>query len=115
MQLSYRIRGAAHTIECAVAAGELELNIMEPVIVDSLINILDDLTASAETMASKCVEGLSWDGSSIEAHAQAGFDKWIAMAAEKGYDATVAEVQRARAGKPGEIGRGTMSTSSTTV
>ena len=101
MQLSYRIRGNAHTVECAVAAGELELNIMEPVIVDSLITIFEDLTAGAETMATKCVDGLAWDGPKLEHHAQAGFDKWIAMAAERGYDATVAEVQKARAQEAG--------------
>lgn len=97
MQLSYRIRGAAHTVECAVAAGELELNIMEPVIVDSLLNIFENLTASAETFARKCIAGLTWDGRRLEENLTSGFDRWVIMAAEQGYDATTLEVAKARA------------------
>jgi aspartate ammonia-lyase len=96
MQLSYRIRGAAHPVEWAVAAGELELNIMEPVIVDSLLNIFDDLTTSADTFAAKCIAGLTWDGRRLEENLASGFDKWVTMAAEQGYDATTMEVAKAR-------------------
>ncbi|HKU31323.1 MAG TPA: MFS transporter [Arthrobacter sp.] len=96
MQLSYRIRGRAHTVECAVAAGELELNIMEPVIVDSLLNIIDDLSTGAETFARKCITGLSWDGPRLEENLNAGFDRWVTMASEQGYDATSLEVAKAR-------------------
>ena len=96
MQLSYRIRGAVHTVECAVAAGELELNVMEPVIVDSLLNIFSDLTTSAETFARKCIAGLTWDGRRLNANLAAGFDRWVTMAAEQGYDATTLEVAKAR-------------------
>lgn len=96
MQLSYRIRGAAHTVECAVAAGELELNIMEPVIVDSLLNIFEDLTASAETFARKCIAGLTWDGRRLKENLSSGFDRWVTMASEQGYDATTLEVAKAR-------------------
>lgn len=96
MQLSYRIRGAAHTVECAVAAGELELNIMEPVIVDSLLNIFEDLTASADTFACKCIAGLTWDGRRLKENLTSGFDRWVTMAAEQGYDATTLEVAKAR-------------------
>ncbi|MFJ4169626.1 lyase family protein [Paenarthrobacter sp. NPDC089714] len=96
MQLSYRIRGAAHTVECAVAAGELELNIMEPVIVDSILNIFEDLSASASTFARKCIEGLTWDGARLHENINAGFDSWVVMAAENGYDATTQEVKKAR-------------------
>jgi aspartate ammonia-lyase len=100
MQLSYRIRGAAHTVECAVAAGELELNIMEPVIVDSLLNIFEDLTASAETFTRKCITGLTWDGRRLNENVAAGFDQWVALAAEQGYDATTLEVAKARTEAP---------------
>lgn len=96
MQLSYRIRGAAHTVECAVAAGELELNIMEPVIVDSILNIFEDLTISADTFARKCIAGLTWDGRRLEENLASGFDQWVTMAAEQGYDATTLEVAKAR-------------------
>jgi aspartate ammonia-lyase len=93
MQLSYRIRGSAHAAELAVAAGELELNIMEPVIVDSLVGIFEDLTAGAETFARHCVAGLTWDGPRLKANMRGQFDRWVAMAAEEGYDATTEAVR----------------------
>ncbi|KWX23653.1 aspartate ammonia-lyase [Mycolicibacterium wolinskyi] len=87
MQLSYRIRGAAHTVEFAVAAGELELNVMEPVIIDALITIFDDLAAAATTFARRCVSGISWDGQRREENLSAALDSWVTLAAARGYDA----------------------------
>lgn len=94
MQLSYRIRGASHTVEAAVAAGELELNIMEPVIVDALIDILDDLASSATVFAERCVTGLTWDGARLQSNADAGFDRWVTLAAEEGYDVATQHVRQ---------------------
>ncbi|MFN3003142.1 lyase family protein [Mycolicibacterium wolinskyi] len=87
MQLSYRIRGAAHTVEFAVAAGELELNVMEPVIIDALITIFDDLAAAATTFARRCISGISWDGQRREENLSAALDSWVTLAAARGYDA----------------------------
>lgn len=86
MQLSYRIRGAAHTVSCAVAAGELELNIMEPVIVDSILNIFEDLQQAAHSMATACISGLQWDGARREENLGHAVDKWVELAAVSGYD-----------------------------
>jgi len=88
MQLSYRIRGAAHTVECAVAAGELELNIMEPVIVDSIVTILADITAAATSFAHRCVTGITWDGPRREENLRGALDTWVTLAAATGYEAT---------------------------
>lgn len=96
MQLSYRLRGSAHAVESAVAAGELELNAMEPIIVDSLVRIFEDLTSSAEAFARHCVAGLTWDGSRLRANLDGQFDRWVEMAAEQGYDATTLAVRASR-------------------
>jgi aspartate ammonia-lyase len=95
MQLSYRVRGASHAVEAAVAAGELELNIMEPIIVDALIDICEDLTSAARVFADHCVKGLLWDGSRLHGSAQAGFDRWVVVAAEEGYDSATQQVRAA--------------------
>ncbi|MFC7580955.1 lyase family protein [Schaalia naturae] len=92
MQLSYRIRGTSSTVEMAAAAGELELNIMEPIIIDSLIDIFDDLKSSATIFADKCIKGLTWDGSRLQANASAAFDRWIKKSSEVGYEETTREV-----------------------
>ncbi|MGW4335225.1 lyase family protein [Rhodococcus koreensis] len=86
MQLSYRIRGAAHTVQCAVAAGELELNIMEPVIVDSIITILSDITTAATSFARRCVAGITWDGPRREENLRGALDSWVTLAATTGYE-----------------------------
>ncbi|MFE5700524.1 lyase family protein [Rhodococcus koreensis] len=88
MQLSYRIRGAANTVQCAVAAGELELNIMEPVIVDSIITILADITAAATSFARRCVAGITWDGPRRQENLRGALDTWVTLAATTGYEAS---------------------------
>ena len=95
MQLSYRVRGAAYTVECAVAAGELELNVMEPVIADSIVTILADITAAASTFAELCVAGLTWDGPRREQNLQGALDSWVALSTSSGYEATTARFHAA--------------------
>lgn len=88
MQLSYRIRGAAHTIGYAVAAGELELNVMEPVILDALLDIVDDLERAATAMTEKCVTGLRWDAPRRTANLAHALDERVEQAIRAGYDVT---------------------------
>ncbi|MGY4100472.1 lyase family protein [Nocardia sp. R16R-3T] len=96
MQLSYRIRGAAHTVICAVAAGELELNIMEPVIIDSVLDIFEDLQQSAEAMAKLCIAGLIWDGPRRVENLGRSVDRWIELAGTAGYDEASRQAVSAR-------------------
>jgi aspartate ammonia-lyase len=86
MQLGYRIRGAAHTVTYAVAAGELELNVMAPVILDALANIFDDLDNAATTLATRCINGLHWDGPHREENLRHALDRRVELAAHQGYD-----------------------------
>lgn len=97
MQLSYRIRGAAHTVACAVAAGELELNVMEPVIIDSLIDIFDDLGRAATAMATLCVNGMTWDGARRGDNLTHALDRWVEHARLHGYDAATDQARRQHA------------------
>ena len=86
MQLSYRIRGRAYTVACGVAAGELELNVMEPVILDAVIDIFEDLENAANAMATLCVSGLEWNGVRRQESLNHAVDRWIDFAAASGYD-----------------------------
>lgn len=85
MQLSYRIRGAAHTVEMAVAAGELELNIMEPVILDALVGALADLTSTATTFAEKCINGMSWNQEGVRRNLNGSLQSLVEDATAHGY------------------------------
>ena len=96
MQLSYRIRGAAYTVSCAVAAGELELNVMEPIIMDSLLNIFTDLDHSATAMATLCVNGLDWNGPRRVENLSHALDRWVEIASKTGYEAASEMAMRER-------------------
>ena len=87
MQLSYRIRGASYTVSCAVAAGELELNVMEPIILDSLLDIFRDLGQAAGSMATLCVRGMKWDGPRRVENLSHALDPWVKLASQSGYEA----------------------------
>jgi aspartate ammonia-lyase len=97
MQLSFRVRGAAHTVRCAVAAGELELNVMEPVIIDALLNIFDDLGEAARAMATLCIPGLRWEGVRREENLSHALDSWVVLAGTAGYDEASRRAMRTRA------------------
>ncbi|HEX4358845.1 MAG TPA: lyase family protein [Pseudonocardia sp.] len=87
MQLGYRIRGAASTVDAAVAGGELELNVMEPVILDALVTALTDLREASATFATRCIDGLVWDGPAVAANLAGSLHELVEMSAEVGYDA----------------------------
>jgi aspartate ammonia-lyase len=70
IQASFEIRGAMHVVESAVAAGELDLNVMEPVIARHLLEALEQLATVSDTFASRCLAGLEWDRASVERHLQ---------------------------------------------
>jgi len=86
VQLSYSVRKRAYTVACGVAARQLELNVMEPVILDALIDIFEDLENAAHAMATLCVSGLEWNGVRRQENLNQAVDRWIDFAAASGYD-----------------------------
>lgn len=101
MQVSYRVRGHGHTVDCAVAAGELELNVMEPVILESLTTIFDDITAAAETFARRCVNDLAWTDIHRERNLTGALDQWVELSAAEGYETATGRL-RENSGNGGE-------------
>jgi aspartate ammonia-lyase len=87
LQMSFQIRGAVHVIEMAVAAGELDLNVMEPLIARHLLESLEQLTVAARTLADRCLSGLEWDGAAVEAHLRGSRQSAVERAAQLGHDA----------------------------
>lgn len=58
-QTCYYVIGADVTITMAAEAGQLELNVMEPVIAFSLFTSLEYLTKAIRTLADKCIVGIT--------------------------------------------------------
>jgi aspartate ammonia-lyase len=85
MQVSYETRGMATVVEAAVAAGELELNAMEPVIARHLLGSLHDVGRVAEIFADRCIAGLEWSEPALRAHLAGSLAGVVESAAERGY------------------------------
>jgi aspartate ammonia-lyase len=103
MQLAFRIGGAAATVDAAVSAGELELNVMEPVILDALVGALTDLRSAATTFASRCIDGLTWDEAAVAGHLGGSLHELVELSAEVGYDAAARSAAQSTA-RPASAG-----------
>lgn len=86
IQYCFRIRGAAHTVELAVGAGELELNVWEPVVLAELTTILTLLEEAGRVLSHKCVEGLEWNRDRLAQHLGGSFAARVEASLESGYD-----------------------------
>jgi len=58
-QVAYYVAGADLTITMACESGQLELNVMEPVIAYSIFSGMDYMTKACVTLADKCVTGIT--------------------------------------------------------
>ena len=61
LQSHMQVQGMLAVVGAAVSGGELELNVMEPVIARHLIGGLRELGRTVELFAERCVAGLEWD------------------------------------------------------
>jgi aspartate ammonia-lyase len=87
IQVSFQIRGAVHVVESAVAAGELDLNVMEPLISRHLLEALEQLAVAGSTLAERCLSGLEWAPVVVEQHLKGSRQSAVERAAEIGHDA----------------------------
>jgi aspartate ammonia-lyase len=94
VQVAFEVRGARQTIEAAVAAGEFELNVMEPVIAKHLLTSMRDAGRMARLFADRCVAGLSWDEARVHANLAGSYADAMVLAATAGYDAASNLAQR---------------------
>ncbi|MDN5768400.1 MAG: aspartate ammonia-lyase [Humibacillus sp.] len=85
IQLSQRVRGCGHTVDLAVAAGELELNVMEPVIFDALITMFEDLADAARFLAHACIDGMEWSRVGLERGLAGSLHHLVEVATDQGY------------------------------
>lgn len=58
-QIAFKVIGNDLTVSLAAEAGQLELNVMEPVIVQSLFESIEMLKNGMSTLRTKCVMGIS--------------------------------------------------------
>ena len=90
LQVGYEARGMFAVVEAAVAGGELDLNVMEPVITKHLLASLHDLGAACELFAVRCVDGLEWNAERVRANLAGSLGEAVEQAASEGHAAALA-------------------------
>ncbi|MEC5158146.1 aspartate ammonia-lyase [Chryseobacterium sp. MP_3.2] len=58
-QVCYRVIGNDLTVTFAAEAGQLQLNVMEPVLCASIVESMNYLQRAMDTLRSKCIEGIT--------------------------------------------------------
>jgi len=58
-QIAFKVIGNDLTVSLAAEAGQLELNVMEPVIVQSIFESIEMLKNGMETLQYRCIEGIT--------------------------------------------------------
>jgi aspartate ammonia-lyase len=86
-----------HAIALAAAAGELELNVMTPLVADNLAAALELLARAVGLLRRECVEGLVVDRARARVLVSGSLIEATALSPYLGYDVTAALVKEARA------------------
>jgi aspartate ammonia-lyase len=87
LQVGYDLSGVVTTVEAAARAGELELNVMEPVIAARLLPALGTAARAAGVFAARCVDGLDWDDARLSSNLRGSLAQRVERAARDGHDA----------------------------
>jgi aspartate ammonia-lyase len=96
-----RVVADDHAVALAAGAGELELNVMTPLVADSLAGALELLARAVRLLRTRCVEGVAVDRRRARALVAGSLIEATALSPYLGYDVTAAVVKEARAtGRP---------------
>jgi aspartate ammonia-lyase len=98
LQASFEIRGAAHVVELAAAAGELDLNVMEMVVARHLLAALVQLGEVASLFAARCLDGLEWQRDVVDRHLAGSRADAVERVLASGHDAERDALPADRAG-----------------
>jgi aspartate ammonia-lyase len=95
-----RVIGAEQTVSLAVAAGQLDMSVMTPVIADELLEVETLLANGLRTLAERCVFGIEADVERERAYAEASLAMATALRPALGYDrAAELAIEAHRTGK----------------
>jgi aspartate ammonia-lyase len=85
-QIAYKVIGNDHTITMAAEAGQLELNVMEPVMVESLFESIEILKNGMDTLGSRCIAGITANKEVCEANVRNSIGIVTALNPHLGYE-----------------------------
>jgi aspartate ammonia-lyase len=97
----YAVLGHDHAVALAAAAGELELNVMTPLVGLALGDSFDLLTRALALLRSRCVEGMRVDRARVQALVRGSVIEATALSPVLGYEVTAELVKEAIARREG--------------
>jgi len=86
-QIAYKVIGNDLTVTLAAEAGQLELNVMEPVIAQSLFESIEMLKNGMSTLKERCVEGITANEEVCRRQVERSIGLVTALVPRLGYDA----------------------------
>ncbi len=97
LQVGFEIEGVRRVVDAAAGAGELELNVMEPVIAASLLPALEKVGRTAIVFAERCLAGLTWDAERVRTNLDGSLASRVREAEVSGYEAAARAAKAAGA------------------
>ncbi len=85
-QVAFQIIGYDLTVTLASEAGQLQLNVMEPVIVYNVLHSIELLTNAVDTLRTKCVSGITANPEYCRKHLEASTAVATALTPAIGYE-----------------------------
>lgn len=85
MQSHMEVQGRAYTATAAVNAGELELNVMDPVLFTSLWSALERVEQTAVLFETRCVRELQWNQEDVRENLEGSFLGKVELSRSEGY------------------------------
>jgi aspartate ammonia-lyase len=85
-QIAYKVIGNDLTVTLAAEAGQLELNVMEPVIAQSLFESIEMLKNGMTTLQQRCVEGITANEEVCRKQVERSIGVVTALVPRLGYD-----------------------------
>lgn len=85
-QVAFQVIGADLTITLAAEAGQLQLNVMEPVIAYSMLKSISLLTNAARVLREKCIIGITANEERCRAHLETSTSVATALTPLIGYE-----------------------------
>jgi len=94
-QIAYKVIGNDLTTTMAAEAGQLELNVMEPVIVESIFESIEILKNGMDTLGSRCIAGITANRDVCAAYVRNSIGIVTALNPLLGYEACTALAKKA--------------------
>ncbi|MFC1500011.1 aspartate ammonia-lyase [Candidatus Zixiibacteriota bacterium] len=95
-QVCFQVMGNDHTVAMAAGAGQLELNVMMPVLGFNLLWSIEILSSAVDVLTRKCVTGIEADREQCERYAANTLGLATALNPCIGYDAAAEVVKEAQ-------------------